>query len=187
MSIDRVSDRELVERARGGDAAAFGELVERHQQAVVRAALAVLGDPADAEDVAQDAFVLAFRRLESFRGDASFKTWVLTIAWHEALNRRRSLVRRLARLVRLDDLVDPPAARAHDVILERTEHASHIRRLVRALPRRYRDALLLAATGECTVEDMAAVLGVPAGTVKWRVHRARAMLRAQLRELGYEA
>src|SRR5258707_10633637 len=93
VSTVRVSDLDLVARARQGDPAAFGELVERHRAAVYRAALAALGSHADAEDAAQDAFLLAFRRLDGFRGDASFKTWLLTIAWHQAINRRRSLSR----------------------------------------------------------------------------------------------
>jgi RNA polymerase sigma-70 factor (ECF subfamily) len=87
------SDTELVARARGGDHTAFGELIDRHRRAVYRAALAALGSPADAEDAAQDAFINAYQRLGSFRGDASFKTWLLTIAWNQALNRRRSLRR----------------------------------------------------------------------------------------------
>ncbi len=91
MSIDRVSDAELIARARQGDTAAFGELVNRHKAAVYRAALAALGSPADADDAAQDAFVSAFRRLATFRGEASFKTWLLTITWNQALNRRRKL------------------------------------------------------------------------------------------------
>src|SRR5205807_10070983 len=98
VSIDRVSDAELVERARQGDPAAFGELVERHRAAVYRAALAALRSPADAEDAAQDAFLAAYRRLNSFRGEASFQTWLLTIAWHHAINRRRSLTAWLRRL-----------------------------------------------------------------------------------------
>jgi RNA polymerase sigma-70 factor (ECF subfamily) len=87
------TDAELVARARDGDHAAFGELVDRHRAAVYRAALAALGSHADADDVAQDAFVSAFTRLRSFRGDASFKTWLLTITWNQALNRRRRLSR----------------------------------------------------------------------------------------------
>jgi len=94
-----VSDVDLVARARQGDPAAFGELVDRHRPAVYRAALAALGSPADAEDAAQDAFLLAYRRLDSFRGDASFKTWLLTITWHQAINRRRSLANIWRRMV----------------------------------------------------------------------------------------
>jgi len=88
-----VTDAELVERARQGDCAAFGDLVDRHRAAVYRAALAALGSAADAEDAAQEAFLTAYRRLDGFRGDASFKTWVLTIAWHQAINQRRRLAR----------------------------------------------------------------------------------------------
>src|SRR5262249_54559671 len=90
VSIVCVTDAELVERARRGDRAAFGELVDRHRSAVYRAARAALGSAADADDAAQEAFLSAYRRLSSFRGDASFKTWLLTIAWHHAINHRRS-------------------------------------------------------------------------------------------------
>src|SRR5437588_8810305 len=93
VSIACVTDAELVERARQGDPAAFGELVERHRSAVFRAALAALGSAADAEDVAQETFLTAYRKLSSFRAEASFKTWLLTIAWHQAINQRRGLKR----------------------------------------------------------------------------------------------
>ena len=75
-----MTDSELVERVRAGDIAAFGELVERHRGAVFRAALAALGNDADAEDVAQDALVLSFKRIDQFRGDASVRTWMVSIA-----------------------------------------------------------------------------------------------------------
>src|SRR6267142_580477 len=99
MSTVCVTDADLVVRARQGDPAAFGELIDRHRSAVYRAALAALGSHTDAEDAAQDAFLMAFRRLDSFRGDASFKTWLLTIAWHQAINRRRSLSRVWRRMI----------------------------------------------------------------------------------------
>src|SRR5262249_36662463 len=86
----RVTDAALVERARAGDAEAFGELVDRHRDAVFRAALAALRDRAEADDAAQDAFLLAYRRLSTFRGESSFRTWILSIAWRAALDRRRS-------------------------------------------------------------------------------------------------
>jgi len=79
-----VSDSELVDRARQGDQSAFGELVRRHQGAVFRAALAALGSPEDAEEIAQDAFVAAYSNLEGFREEASFRTWVVAIAWRRA-------------------------------------------------------------------------------------------------------
>ena len=86
-----MTDGELVEQVRAGDTAAFGELVERHRGAVYRAALAALGNDADAEDIAQEALVLAYRRIDQFRGDASVRTWMISIAWRLSLSRRRRL------------------------------------------------------------------------------------------------
>ena len=94
-----MNDAALVERARGGDAEAFGELVERHREAVFRAALAALRDPAEADDVAQDAFLVAYRKLTAFRGEASFRTWMLAITWRTALRRRRGFRGWVARFV----------------------------------------------------------------------------------------
>ena len=95
VSTPSVTDDELVERALRGDSTAFGELVFRHGQAVYRAALAALGSGTDAEDVMQEAFMMAFRKLPHFRHDASFKTWLLTITWRRDLGWRLSPARRL--------------------------------------------------------------------------------------------
>jgi RNA polymerase sigma factor (sigma-70 family) len=99
VSIEGVSDPELVERARRGDDAAFGTLVDRHRTSVFRAVLAATGTREDAEEVAQEAFVAAYRHLEDFREDASFKTWLLSIAWRKALTRRRTVKTFLRRFV----------------------------------------------------------------------------------------
>ena len=98
-----MTDAELVEQARLGDTAAFGELVRRHQAAVVRTARIVCRSHEDAEDVAQEALVSAWNKLEGFRGDAQFKTWLLAIAWRHALTRRESLWRRMRRMTSTDD------------------------------------------------------------------------------------
>lgn len=82
--------RALVASAQTGDQAAFGALVAMHERIVFRTALAALGTREDAEDAAQEAFVMAWRRLAGFRGDSTFKTWLLTITWRKALDRRRS-------------------------------------------------------------------------------------------------
>jgi DNA-directed RNA polymerase specialized sigma24 family protein len=99
VSTTAMSDADLLARAREGDAGAFGELVDRHQVAVYRAARAALGTHEDAQEAAQDALLAAHRRLASFRGDSSFKTWLLVIVWRRALNRRRSLTHRWRRFV----------------------------------------------------------------------------------------
>src|SRR3954463_9967296 len=89
----QATDLDLVRLAQGGDLDAFGELVERNRRAVFRAALACVGSPAEADDVAQEAFVTAFRKLGTFRGEAQFRTWLLSITWRKAIDRRKSISR----------------------------------------------------------------------------------------------
>jgi RNA polymerase sigma-70 factor, ECF subfamily len=198
MSTVCVTDADLVARARQGDPAAFGELIDRHRVAVYRAALAALASHADAEDAAQDAFLAAYRRLDSFRGDASFKTWLLTITWHQAINRRRSLVRMWRRMVepntagehiesaglslleQVASIGPSPEQAAADEQLRRD-----IQHTIRALSPKLRDALLLAQSGEYSYEEIGAMLEAPTGTIKWRVSEARKVIKKRLRERGY--
>ncbi len=188
LSIGCVTDADLVARARQGDSAAFGELVDRHRTAVYRATLAALGSHPDAEDATQDAFVLAYQRLGQFRGDASFKTWMLTIAWHQAINRRRRLVRWWRRMVESDREGSAEAASLQPSP-EQAAAGDELRRAIvgeiRALSPKLRDALLLAQAGELSYGEVAAVLGVPLGTVKWRVSEARKKIKDRLRERGF--
>jgi len=192
-----VSDAELVALARQGDTSAFGELVDRHRAAVYRAALAALGSHAEAEDAAQDAFVTAYKRLSSFRGEASFKTWLLTIAWNQAINRRRWL--RLAwhrRDGREGSASGGGAPRAleeeegrertpEQLVIDR-ELASAIVKEIRALAPKLRDALLLAQSGEYGYEEIASMLGIPVGTLKWRVSEARKVVKRGLSRRGFQ-
>jgi RNA polymerase sigma-70 factor (ECF subfamily) len=188
-----VTDVDLVARARQGDPAAFGELVDRHRAAVYRAALAALRSPADAEDAAQDAFLLAYRRLDSFRGDASFKTWLLTITWRQAINRRRSLTGVWRRMVspKTEDEADGTLARVAAGGPSPEEAAMNdqlrrgIRGAIRALSPTLRDALLLAQAGDYTYDEIGAMLGAPLGTIKWRVSEARRVIRKHLQRHGY--
>jgi RNA polymerase sigma-70 factor (ECF subfamily) len=188
--LDSPEVRALVEQARAGSADAFGRLVTLHERAVFRAALAALGSPADAEDAAQDAFVMAWRRLESFRGEARFRTWLLTIAWRKALDRRRRRARWWQRAAPAGpdrdegtarepagDLVEPspdPESRAITA-----DTARRVRAEMARLSPRLRDTLVLAASGEHSYDEIGAMLGIPLGTVKWRVAEARRVLRAR--------
>jgi len=182
-----VSDAELVERARRGDRDAFGELVERHQQAVFRTALAALRSREEAEEVAQDAFVAAMQKLDDFRGEASFKTWLLAIAWRKAIDRRRGAAEWFRRFVSSDreDAPEPVSPRpSHEQSLIEAEGRGLVRRLVRRLPPKYRDALLLSASGDHTFEEIGGLLGIPTGTAKWRAMEGRRLLRKKLKGLG---
>ena len=190
------SDLDLVRLAQSGDLDAFGELVERNRRAVFRAALAAVGSATEADDVAQEAFVTAWRKLSGFRGESQFRTWLLSITWRKAIDRRKSL----GRWVRLtvtpardeagEDMFDvmervPSTDRTQDVALESGELQAQIRKLIRTLPRKLRDPLLLAGSGEHTYDEIAQMLGAPAGTVKWRVAEARRVLKRKLAAIGY--
>jgi RNA polymerase sigma-70 factor (ECF subfamily) len=188
VSTRGVSDPELVERARRGDDAAFGTLVDRHRTAVFRAALAALGTREDAEEVAQEAFVAAFRHLQDFREDASFKTWLLSIAWRKALTRRRTVRTFLRRFVQPPEDTEwqvPDAGRTQEQAVLDNELHGHIRREIARLAPKFRDALLLASAGEHSYNDIAGMLGIPVGTLKWRVNEARRQLRGRLAGMGY--
>ena len=191
-----VTDLDLVRLAQAGDADAFGELVDRNRRAVFRAALAAVGSPAEAEDVAQEAFVTAWRKLAGFRGDAQFRTWLLSITWRKAIDRRKGLSRWLKLMAtpardeagdEMYDVMDRVASpeRTQDAQLESSELQAQIRRLIRSLPPKLRDALLLAGTGEHTYEEIGEMLAAPVGTVKWRVAEARRVLKRKLAAMGY--
>jgi RNA polymerase sigma-70 factor (ECF subfamily) len=181
-----VTDEELVLRARQGDPEAFDQLVVRHQSAVYRAALAALGAPEDAEEAAQDAFVRAWSHLHRFRGDSSFKTWLLTIAWNQAITRRRRLTSWLTRVTTIDSVVEPAdEGPRQDAVVHDAELLRHARHAIQALTPKLRDALLLAQSGDYGYDEIAAMLSVPTGTVKWRVSEARRKVREQLSRLGY--
>ena len=132
-STASVNDAELVERARAGDHAAFGILVDRYQHVVVRAVRAVVGPGEEVEDVAQDVFLRAWRRIGGFRGEASVKTWLLAIAWRQALSHRRSIAARLRRFIAPGDdaAFDPPAtARLQDQAVADMELRRAVARVV---------------------------------------------------------
>jgi len=188
VSTRGVSDPELVERARRGDDAAFGTLVDRHRTSVFRAALAALGTREDAEEVAQEAFVAAFQHLENFREDASFKTWLLSITWRKALTRRRTVKTFLRRFVQPPEDTEwqvPDAGRTQEQAVLDQELRGHIRLEIARLAPKLRDALLLASAGEHNYSDIAGMLGIPVGTLKWRVNEARRQLKGRLAGMGY--
>jgi RNA polymerase sigma-70 factor (ECF subfamily) len=185
---------ELIDRARRGDTEAFGDLVDRHRHSVYRAALAALRSPEEAEDVAQETFVTAYQKLGTYRAEASFKTWVVAIAWRKALDRRSSLSRWWRRTRPGQDATNEPGDAVERVAaggpsqedeLLGTELSRHIRRLVAGLPAKLRDPLLLIGSGDHSYEEAAAVIGAPVGTVKWRVSEARRLLKRKLARLGY--
>lgn len=186
-------DVELVARAKAGDQAAFDELVRRHQQAVLRAALSAVGSAADADDVAQEAFLLAYQRLKTFRGESAFKTWMLTITWNQAMNHRRKSSRWWKRFVSMEtenpvednvafeSLHFASTAGSPEELVIQGQLREEIREAIRALPAKLRDTLLLAQSGEYSYDEIGAMVKAKTGTIKWRVSEARRRVKERLR------
>jgi RNA polymerase sigma-70 factor (ECF subfamily) len=185
-SIGCVTDDELVRLAQAGDASAFDQLVVRHQASVFRAALAALRRHEDAEEAAQDALVRAWQKLGSFRGDSTFRTWLLSIAWNRALSRRRSIGAWLARRAPVEaaDYAQGDGAGPHET-LRQLELEREVAASIEGLSPKLRDALLLAQSGEYGYDEVAAMLKVPVGTVKSRVFEARRQVKQRLTARGY--
>jgi RNA polymerase sigma-70 factor (ECF subfamily) len=184
----------LAARAQSGDADAFSALVELHHRAARRVALAALGNLADADEAVQEACLTAWRRIDRLEDPAAFRAWLLRITWRKALDRRRSLASWIKRIRRdstpdddqrgpLDDIA--AGAATPDAELLARERDRIVAQLIRSLPARLRDPLLLAASGEHRYEDIAALLGIPLGTVKWRMLEARRVLREKLTRMGF--
>jgi RNA polymerase sigma-70 factor (ECF subfamily) len=179
-------DRELVESWKAGDEDAFEQLVHRHQKRVYRLLLRMMGSPEEAEDVAQETFLNLHRHGRRFRGDARFSTFVYRVAANAALNRRRSLGRRRARMEKLsqrqaagDDLPSEP--RNPEDAVSGAELSVCVRQALDRLSPSLRTPVVLYDLEGLAYGEIANVLGVAEGTVKSRIHRARKALKEELR------
>jgi RNA polymerase sigma factor (sigma-70 family) len=174
-------DAPLVERARAGDPRAFSALVERHQRAAVRLAQALSGLPADAEDIAQEAFVKGYRSLDRFRPGAPFRPWLLTIVANEARNRRRAAGRRGHYELRLvEDRSRRSEVGSPEIATEVGAQRAQLLAAVAGLPPRQRDVVACRYLLELSEAETAQVLGVSAGTVKSHLARALDRLREEV-------
>jgi RNA polymerase sigma-70 factor (ECF subfamily) len=180
------TDADLVRDARAGDRDAFARLVEVHQSSARRVAAAMVGSGPDADDVAQDAFVKAYLRLEQFDVERSFRAWLLGIVANEARNRHRANGRRRALSLRLtsDRAPDLGTGSGPDpaVAAERDDQRQRLARAVAALDDRDREVVALRYFAELSEAETAEALGCPRGTVKSRLSRALDRLRRSLPE-----
>ena len=166
-------DEELVRRYLTGDPAAFASLVERHQTRMYNLALRVLGNPEDAADATQDAFLSALRKLKSFRGDAAFTTWMHRVTVNACYDLLRKRKRQPMLHVVGDDLPapepGPPAPDHADAVSGALDAAAALLRV----PLDFRVVLVLADVQDMPFEEIAKMLDIPIGTVKSRAHRGR--------------
>jgi len=175
--VSATDDQADVERVLAGDISAFEGIVRRWQSPLVSLAYRFCHDRGRAEEMAQEAFLRAYRALGQWRKDAVFSTWLFALA----TNLYRSELRRIpARTVPLDDIAEPADARASDAGLEDRDRDLAVRRAVWALPAKYREALILFYFHDMDVTTAARSLGLPEGTVKARLFRGREILRSKL-------
>lgn len=166
------------------DPAAFEQLMRRHNRALYRTARSIVKDDAEAEDVLQEAYILAFRGMQNFRGDSSMATWLTRIVINEAIARSRKKSR-MAEIIQLDGeaAMDEHTEQPEQALL-RSEARRLIEQKIDGLPDNFRTVFVLRALEEMSVEETAACLDIPEATVRTRYFRARGLLREALsREL----
>jgi RNA polymerase sigma factor (sigma-70 family) len=181
MQVRPLADGTLVERARAGDAGAFEELVRLHSDIAFRTAYLLTGSAADAEEVAQDGFVNAFRALSGFRAGAPFRPWLLSIVANQARNRRRAAGRRvrmeLRTLSEAQTRSGPPSP--EDVVEQRTTRQALLT-AVESLDEDDRLVVCCRYFLDLSGQETAGALGIAEGTVKSRLSRALAKLKRKL-------
>ena len=184
MDNARADDRRLVDAVLGGNREAFREIVEREQGSVYRACLRILGPGPDAEDTAQESFVIAFRSLAGYRGDGSLRAWLLRIATRHAY-RRRGQVKPTVDLAAAAYRPTPPNEDPLQAALGKEQRAA-IRAAVRSLDEPYREVVALRYFGELSLEEVATATNRPLNTVKTQVRRGLQRLAASMRRAEVE-
>ncbi|HEX4022312.1 MAG TPA: sigma-70 family RNA polymerase sigma factor [Acidobacteriaceae bacterium] len=187
-TLEGRDEAQIIASILAGDSQQFHQLIRPYERSVYAMALSMLKNAADAEDVAQEAFLKAFRNLGSFRADSKFSTWLVSITLNEA----RSRLRR-NQAAKIESLDIPSEEQGHvsptllrdwrevpSEILERQEVRLLLQEAVLALPEIYREVFLLREVEEMSVKEAAEALGVSDASVKVRLHRARIMLQKKL-------
>ena len=184
MAIDRSDDVALVRAAQSGDRDAFGALVVLHGPAVLSVATRMLGQGGEAEDVAQEAFVAAYRGLATFQFEAKFSTWLYRIA----VNKCTDSLRARRPDISLDATGDESSVAWNDETphwaFEQAELAWELDKGIQALPHLYRESFVLRHIEGLGYDEMSAILGVHRDTLKMRVYKARSRLCQSLAHLG---
>ena len=185
MNDQAVNDDRLIEETLAGQSAAFGRLVTKYQDRLYNTLVHVTRNAEDARDLVQDAFVQAFVKLDTFKQASAFYTWLYRIAFNLAASKHRrnrpmasvEHVRQTSGREPVDEGLGP------DVKLEQEERCRQVREAIAGLGEPYRSVLVLREIDGCCYEMIAKILGLPIGTVRSRLHRARLQLKEELKEV----
>jgi len=178
------SEAELIEASRRGDAAAYGALVRRHEQRLCSSLLVICRSRADAQDAAQEAFLRAYLKLGSYTGASAFYTWLYRIAVNVAISehRRRKTRSQTEQSCSLRNDAESDSLHGPSAELMRKERVAQVQEALSRLSEEHRTILVLREMEQFDYEHIAAILELPVGTVRSRLHRARIELREELRE-----
>lgn len=181
--LRELPDRELVERCKRSESGAFDELVARHQDRIYTAVTRFCGNPEDAADIVQRAFINAFRKIQEFAGDSAFSTWVYRIAFNQAISFRRENRRTTVSIYAKDDekAVEPAVESNPSEKLEGEETQKKVQQALETLEEGDRQIILLKDLQGHSYDDIAAIMQIPKGTVRSRLHRARLELKSRLK------
>jgi RNA polymerase sigma-70 factor (ECF subfamily) len=188
---DREIDRQLVTRAQNGDKQAFGLLVEKYQRKLARLLSRFIRDPAEVEDVTQEAFIKAYRALPAFRGDSAFYTWLYRIGINTAKNYLMAMGRRAPTSTEVeadeaegfDEGEQLRDINTPESVLLSSEIAQTVNSTIESLPEELRKAIQMREIEGMSYEDIAQAMDCPIGTVRSRIFRAREAIAEQLRPL----
>jgi RNA polymerase sigma-70 factor (ECF subfamily) len=183
--LQRQTDDELIGRVRRGETRHFADLVQRYQDPVYGMTLRFIGSAVDAEDLAQEAFLRAYRGLEGFKGDSRFSTWLYRITWNLCADWLRRNRRPGRAAMTIDDAGGVPDGR---VDVEEgylaAEEKREVREALDRLDAKYRNVLILLYYQKLSYDQIADVLDVPLKTVETRLYRARKLLKETLQRAG---
>jgi RNA polymerase sigma-70 factor (ECF subfamily) len=188
---DREIDQQLVARAQSGDKLAFGLLVEKYQRKLARLLSRFIRDPAEVEDVTQEAFIKAYRALPAFRGDSAFYTWLYRIGINTAKNYLMAMGRRAPTSTEVeaeeaegfDEGEQLRDINTPESVLLSNEIAATVNSTIEKLPEELRTAIQMREIEGMSYEDIAKAMNCPIGTVRSRIFRAREAIAEQLRPL----
>lgn len=174
-------DQQLIRRTLAGEEEAFGQLAEKYQHRLYNGMVQLLRSESDAEDVVQDALVLAFTKLDSFKGNSAFFTWLYRISYNVAITRLRRRKPNISIDGQTDVRLDfPDTGPAPDEPLRQREEAQQLHEALGKLSEEHRTILILREMDELDYDAIAEILDLPVGTVRSRLHRARTHLREHL-------
>ena len=190
MPLDQqavADDAELVARSLRQDHEAFGQLIDRHASVIVNLAYRMVGNRAEAEDLAQEAFLAAFKALSTFRADSKFSTWLYRIASNKCKDWLRAKRPGMGQQdVDIDEVLDSHVAEEQtpERLLSQQQVALELEQAIQRLPPLYREAFVLKHVEGLSYEEMAEILGVNGDTLKMRVYKGRLQLSRELASLN---